>query len=188
MLGRPSGVGNGNPLQYSHLENSRDRGAWRAYIHQFPWGFRMALNVYINLKINDIFIVLRPFICECLSPPSFTHFLGQTSSSFVWNIFPMNTLTLFTTVYTSHSFITSSSVHLTIFFFFLAALSSLWDLSSPTRDWTELLQWKDWVLTNRSPGNSLCTFNLCDHPSISFSIIIFNDNIGVNQMDLPQFI
>ena len=75
MLGRPSGVGNGNPLQYSHLENSRDRGAWRAYIHQFPWGFRMALNVYINLKINDIFIVLRPFICECLSPPSFTHFL-----------------------------------------------------------------------------------------------------------------
>ena len=118
MLGRFSGVGNGNPLQYSHLENSRDRGASRANIHQFPWGFRMALNVYINLKINDIFIVLRPFICECLSPSSFTHFLGQTISSFVWNIFPMNTLTLFTTVYTSHSFITSSSVHLTIFFFF----------------------------------------------------------------------
>ena len=29
-LGRAPGVGNGNSLQYSHLENSRDRGAWQA--------------------------------------------------------------------------------------------------------------------------------------------------------------
>ena len=28
--GRSSGVGNGNPLQYSCLENSIGRGAWRA--------------------------------------------------------------------------------------------------------------------------------------------------------------
>ena len=27
-LGRFPGVGNGNPLQYSFLENSMDRGAW----------------------------------------------------------------------------------------------------------------------------------------------------------------
>ena len=27
-LGRYSGVGNGNPLQYSCLENPMDRGAW----------------------------------------------------------------------------------------------------------------------------------------------------------------
>ena len=27
-LGRSPGVGNGNPLQYSGLENSVDRGAW----------------------------------------------------------------------------------------------------------------------------------------------------------------
>ena len=27
------GVGNGNPLQYSYLENSMDRGAWQATIH-----------------------------------------------------------------------------------------------------------------------------------------------------------
>ena len=31
--GRFSGVGNGNPLQYSCLENSMDRGAWRATVH-----------------------------------------------------------------------------------------------------------------------------------------------------------
>ena len=76
----------------------------------------MAVKVYINLKRNDIFVVLRPFICECLSPPSFIHFFGETISSFVWNVFPMNTLKLFTTVYTSHSFITSLSAHLTFFF------------------------------------------------------------------------
>ena len=30
--GRSSGEGNGNPLQYSCLENSMDRGAWWATI------------------------------------------------------------------------------------------------------------------------------------------------------------
>ena len=32
-LGRSSGEGYGNPLQYSCLENPTDRGAWRATIH-----------------------------------------------------------------------------------------------------------------------------------------------------------
>ena len=41
-LGRSPGVGNGNPLQYSCLENPKDRGAWRATVHgvaksQAPW-------------------------------------------------------------------------------------------------------------------------------------------------------
>ena len=34
-LGRFPGVGNGNPLQYSCLENSVDRGAWWAAVHGF---------------------------------------------------------------------------------------------------------------------------------------------------------
>ena len=32
-LGRSSGEGNGNPLQYSCLENSMDGGAWWATVH-----------------------------------------------------------------------------------------------------------------------------------------------------------
>ena len=32
-LGRSPGEGNGNPLQYSCLENSVDRGAWQAIVH-----------------------------------------------------------------------------------------------------------------------------------------------------------
>ena len=31
--GRVPGVGNGNPLQYSCLKNSVDRGAWQATVH-----------------------------------------------------------------------------------------------------------------------------------------------------------
>ena len=34
---RSPGVGNGNPLQYSYLENPMDRGAWRGYT---PWGYK----------------------------------------------------------------------------------------------------------------------------------------------------
>ena len=32
-LGRSPGEGNGNPLQYSCLENPMDRGAWQAIVH-----------------------------------------------------------------------------------------------------------------------------------------------------------
>ena len=31
--GRSPGVGNGNPLQYSCLENFMDRGAWQVTVH-----------------------------------------------------------------------------------------------------------------------------------------------------------
>ena len=33
-LGRSPGVGNGNPLQYSCLENPMDRGAWWAMLNR----------------------------------------------------------------------------------------------------------------------------------------------------------
>ena len=32
-LGRSLGEGNGNPLQYSCLENSMDRGVWQSIVH-----------------------------------------------------------------------------------------------------------------------------------------------------------
>ena len=34
---RSPGEGNGNPLEYSRLENPMDRGAWRA---TSPWGLK----------------------------------------------------------------------------------------------------------------------------------------------------
>ena len=33
QVGRSPGEGNGNPLQYSCLENPTDRGAWQATVH-----------------------------------------------------------------------------------------------------------------------------------------------------------
>ena len=33
-FGRPGGEGNGNPLQYSCLENPVDGGAWYAALHE----------------------------------------------------------------------------------------------------------------------------------------------------------
>ena len=33
QLGRSPGEGNGYPLQYSYLENSKDKGAWKAIVH-----------------------------------------------------------------------------------------------------------------------------------------------------------
>ena len=33
VLRRSSGIGNGNPIQYSCLENSTGRGAWWAAVH-----------------------------------------------------------------------------------------------------------------------------------------------------------
>ena len=35
--GKSPEIGNGNPLQYSCLENFMDRGAWQGYS---PWGHR----------------------------------------------------------------------------------------------------------------------------------------------------
>ena len=32
-LGKSPGEGNGNPLEYSCLEDSMDRGAWQATVH-----------------------------------------------------------------------------------------------------------------------------------------------------------
>ena len=45
-LGQSPAGGNGNPLQYSCLENSTDRGAWRATDHEVSksWTQRKRLN------------------------------------------------------------------------------------------------------------------------------------------------
>ena len=46
-LGRSPGVGNSNPLQYSCLENSTDRGAWQATVHGIERvGHNCATNTY----------------------------------------------------------------------------------------------------------------------------------------------
>ena len=43
---RSPGVGNGNPLQYSCLENSKDRGVWWATVREAA-KIQMQLSMYV---------------------------------------------------------------------------------------------------------------------------------------------
>ena len=49
-LGRSPGIGNGNPLWYSCLENPRDRGAWWAIVHGLAQSW-MWLSTHAHVKI-----------------------------------------------------------------------------------------------------------------------------------------
>ena len=52
-LGRSSGAGNGNPLQYSSLGNSVDRGAWWATVHGVAKSqTRLSMHVQAELHIK----------------------------------------------------------------------------------------------------------------------------------------
>ena len=60
------GEGNGNPLQYSCLENPRDRGAWRAAVYGVAqsqtWLKRLSSSSIKRLKIFVHFIVCKFFL------------------------------------------------------------------------------------------------------------------------------
>ena len=57
-LGRSPGEGNGNPLQYSCLENPMDGGAWWATVH------RVAKS---QTRLSDWHFSLHFFISNCLN-------------------------------------------------------------------------------------------------------------------------
>ena len=47
--GRSPGEGNGNPLQYSRLENPTDRGAWQATVHGIGrFGHDLVLSFFFS--------------------------------------------------------------------------------------------------------------------------------------------
>ena len=55
--GRSPGGGNGNPLQYSCLENPMDRGAWRARVHgvakSWTWLSNQHFHFHYSLSQNN---------------------------------------------------------------------------------------------------------------------------------------
>ena len=62
-LGRSPGAGQGNPLQYSCLENLMDRGAWRATVNGVAksqtWLNTSTIQSQINYSVNRILQNLR---------------------------------------------------------------------------------------------------------------------------------
>ena len=55
-LGRSPGEGNGNPLQYSCLENPMDRGAWWATVHRVAKSQTRLSNFTFTLEGNPDFM------------------------------------------------------------------------------------------------------------------------------------
>ena len=70
---RSPGKGNGNPLQYSCLENFMDRGAWRAKVHGIAKSQTWLSDQHIQWEFRRLF----PLI------------LSVVSLFRVWSIFPL---------------------------------------------------------------------------------------------------
>ena len=56
-LGRSPGEGNGNPLQYSCLENPMDRGAWWAIVHRVTKSRKRLSDFTFTFKHYKVFYV-----------------------------------------------------------------------------------------------------------------------------------
>ena len=58
VSGRSPGVGNGNPLQHSCLENSMDREAWQAAVHEATKSrTRLSTHAICSVSLAALIIV-----------------------------------------------------------------------------------------------------------------------------------
>ena len=61
VSGRCPGEGNGNPLQYSCLENPTDKGAWPVTVHGITTQLNNdSLSAYLSLKGVGHVVLLSP--------------------------------------------------------------------------------------------------------------------------------
>ena len=70
--GRSPGEGNGNPLQYSCLENPLNRGAWWALVHRVTKSWTRLRR--LSMHTHGCYFTLRPARATFLHP-SPAHFL-----------------------------------------------------------------------------------------------------------------
>ena len=75
-LGRPPGEGNGNPLQYSCLENPMDGGVWWATVHGVAKS---------RTQLSDFTFTFKEFICQkpqlCLTCPRYCSLMERADLS-----------------------------------------------------------------------------------------------------------
>ena len=74
-LGRSPGVGNGNPLQYSSLENPTDGGAWQATVH----GVAKSQTRLSDFTFYTIYIIVEriTYPSPPRHPPPYPYNLGM---------------------------------------------------------------------------------------------------------------
>ena len=89
-LGRSPGEGSGYPLQYSALENSMDRGAWRATVHgvaksptrrvnsTFTLLFVNDICFFFKMNIRHFFMEIHVLLCFPLKSSLILSFLKST--------------------------------------------------------------------------------------------------------------
>ena len=72
--GRSPGGGNGNPLQYSCLENPMDRGAWRATVHEVAKSQTKLKQLSTHARMHAKSILSCLTLCDPMdcSPPGFS--------------------------------------------------------------------------------------------------------------------
>ena len=58
-LGRSPGEGNGNPLQYSCLENPMERGAWRATVHGVAKSWTRLSDFTHNISLYPYYLNVK---------------------------------------------------------------------------------------------------------------------------------
>ena len=85
--GRSSGEGNGNPLQYSCLENPMDGGAWQATVHRIAKSHRQ-LSYFTSLSLYSMtqqfhYWVLNPRRIKILGQKNMSY---NQSSVLAWRI------------------------------------------------------------------------------------------------------
>ena len=69
-LGRCPGGGNGTPLQYSCLDNSMNRGAWRAIVHGVTKSQTQLSDFNFHFPLSCVGEGNgNPFQCSCLEDP-----------------------------------------------------------------------------------------------------------------------
>ena len=81
-LGRSPGEGNGNPLQYSCLENPMDRGAWQTTVHQFS-------SVQL---LSPVRLFSTPWTAACQASLSITNSRSLLKLMSIESVMPFNHL------------------------------------------------------------------------------------------------
>ena len=79
-LGRSSGGGHGNPLQYSCPENSTDLGAWWFIVHrpQKSWTQLKWLNMHAGMRNIEQFCFPLQWLCQCQDNTVLKNWIGKS--------------------------------------------------------------------------------------------------------------
>ena len=85
-LGRSSEGGQGNPLQYSCLENPLDRGAWWATVHSVAKSQTQLKQLSMHAHINSVYMSMpvsqpTPHLSPCAPRPWYSYILLSVSGT-----------------------------------------------------------------------------------------------------------